>query len=267
MTAPYQKACFAAIVLNNVGVSLIESRRFGQAIDVFNDALTLVRDTSKCYLDNNSGKSLHPRAFAFMDTIESKLQKANNSLTQSLRDNHDEKRSCENKFRVVSNQDVATVVGASLEAAGMIASVSLFLIRIERIALPEEEDLDMDFLSSIILYNFGMVYESMATTAIKRSTPSQANQHSLRAYKLIALALSLLQNQCSLADDQDCEEYSGQYLPIVMVVLRSLVGLKSMEEMEEERQEYSTQMAAIQETFLEMEYFLVGSTCIAAAAA
>ncbi len=256
MSFHLDEAYAAAVALNNIGVSLVQRHSFRPAIAAFNDALAIMRDISR-YAVEESGKSLHPRALGSISTTGEKLRRARQDLASSIGSSVG-KPGGEIDFCLLTENEAATVVVEALKSQSVFTKNTCFLIRIESYDADELVELDLE--SSVILQNYGNVYKCLALL----SEPNKARQHSENAFKLFNLAFSLLRGQCE--DDMD-EDVPSKYLPISILILRSLVAFAAILELNEQAKVFDSQMSDFRDLFLEVEGFLAESKCITAAAA
>lgn len=256
MSLHLDEAYATAVALNNIGVSLLQHHAFRPAMLAFNDALAVMRDISR-YAVEESGKSLHPRAMGSIATASQKLRRARQDLTNSI-GNVVSKTRTEIDFCILTENEAATVVGAALDSENVFTTDTCFLIRIERNDINELVELDVE--SSVILQNYANVYRCLAFVC----EPNKARQHTENAFKLFNLAFSLLRGQCE--EDMD-EQFPSKLLPISILILRCVIALASILELNEEVQMFNSHMDEFQTLFLEVEGFLAESKCITAAAA
>lgn len=256
MSFPLDEAYATAVALNNIGVSLLQRHSFRPAMAAFNDALAVMRDLSR-YAVDESGKSLHPRAMGSISTAGEKLRRARQDLARSIVSVVDKTRE-EIDFCILTENEAATVVVNALHNQSILTKNTCFLIRIESYDVDELVELDLE--SSVILQNYGNVYRCLALV----SEPNKARQHSENAFKLFNLAFSLLRGQC---EDEISEDVPSRFLPISILILRSLVTFAAILEMNEQEKLFDSHMSDFRDLFLEVEGFLAESKCITAAAA
>lgn len=251
------EAYAAAVALNNIGVSLLQRHSFRPAMEAFNDALAIMRDLSRYSVDE-SGKSFHPRAMGSISRVGDKLRRARQDLASSIASVVYNKERADIDFCVLTENEAATVVIDALKSQSVFTKNTCFLIRIESYDADELVELDLE--SAVILQNYGNVYRCLAFV----SEPIKARQHSENAFKLFNLAFSLLRGQC---DDEMSEDVPSKFLPISILILRSLVTFAAILGMNEQEKEFDSHMSDFRDLFLEVEGFLAESKCITAAAA
>jgi hypothetical protein len=241
MSTTLQRAYTAAIALNNVGVSLLERGSYLQATEAFQDAMNVMKEISATCAEQGSRK--RPLAFS---TLDAKLHKASYNLATCVKDDS------RMNFCVLTEEDSPAVITKALQDKNtFFYSATTFLIRIEK-SMRDGEISEVDIESSIILHNFGNVYKCLATTA---TTASSAKELCEGALKLFEFSFSLLQNH-----DED-------YLPISILILRSLASFALTLGKEREAESYYLHMLELEDCFLQMDYMLVESSESAAAAA
>jgi hypothetical protein len=243
MSITLQRAYTAAIALNNVGVSLLERGSCLQAREAFLDAMNVMKEISIICAEQVSGK--RPLAFS---TLDAKLHKASCNLANCVAVKDDLRMN----FCVLTEEESPAVIAAALQDENMFFNSSTtFLIRIEK-SMRDGEISDVDIESSIILHNFGNVYKCLATTA---TTASCAKELCEGALKLFEFSFSLLR------------KHDGDYLPVSILILRSLASFASGLGMEYEAESHYSHMLELEDYFLQTDYMFVESSESAAAAA
>jgi tetratricopeptide (TPR) repeat protein len=240
-----QRAYTVAIALNNMGVSLLERGSYHQAMETFQDAISVMEEISASFSEQEMSRK---RALNF-STLDAKLRKATYNLAKcdAVKDNSDM------NFCVLTEDESPAVVAAALQDESMFFdSSTTFLIRIEK-SIRDCEISEVDFESSIILYNFGNVYNSLATTA---PSTACANELCEGAFNMFELSYELLQNS------------NEESLPVSILILRSLAAFAlTTLGIACEAEAYYSYMLDRVDSFLEIAYLLVDSSEIAAAAA
>jgi hypothetical protein len=207
-------------------------------MEAFQDAISVMREISTTTQQTVTGE------WSLFSTHDEKLHKANYKLAHC-----DASNGAENAC-VLAEEESAPVIGVALQDENaFFNSSTTFLIRIETpISDCKSEDVDLD--SSIILYNYGSLYNCLAFTATTASCTKQTYQGALRLFELSHLLLQR-REECSL--------------PILIFILRGLVSIASMLGMKREAEAYYAHMLNVQESFLlEMQYFLPESIQIRA---
>lgn len=192
-----------------------------------------------------------------ISTAGEKLRRARQDLASSIASVVGKERA-EIDFCILTENEAATVVVDALKSQNAFTKNTCFLIRIESYDVDELIELDLE--SSIILQNYGNVYRCLAFL----SEPNKARQDSENAFKLFNLAFSLLRGQC---EDEIDEDVSSKFLPISILILKSLVAFAAILEMNEQEKVFNSHMSDFRDLFLEVEGFLAESKCITAAAA
>jgi len=239
MTSSFQQCYTAAMVLNNIGIFLLESQAEEEAIRTLSSAIFLMRAVA-------NGNSVTDSEL--VHTVQARLTEANQKLA-----------SCPvssrlSDFHVITHQDIFNVVMNSCQRIMIAGEPSpLLLIRIERIAsiVDDEEIYSPGFESSIILYNLGTAYLHMASTEELHSTKA-AEKHGC-AYGLFQLSYSILQTFAQDPIAQDHADFGDQYLPFMIRVLHSLVSTTSVLGLTSESAFYSSTISSLYQA-LQWEY-------------
>jgi len=246
MSTQFQKTFTTAIALNNAGVSLLKRHCYGPAKDAFNDALKVMRILSTPCRDSEFSGVL----------LDNMLHKAYSDVSESQR----HYQPVDATFRIVTEEESTDVIVARMQEPSYIAFSTIFLIRIEfeGKSIQECEHEDMNLQSSIILYNFGVVYKCLAAT---EATTEMVILHLRRASQLFSLSFSALQKMMK-NDSQD----SAQDIIFSILALCGLASCASMLGMDTHKTECYSTMSVLSEYLLEDEECF-SSTIFAAASA
>jgi hypothetical protein len=232
-----------AIALNNAGVSLLERGYYNEAMEAFQDAVSVMKEISA----TSPQQKISRKRLLSSSVLDAKLRKAdcNLSVCDAVNDSN-------MTFCVLTEEESEAVIGVALQDITTFFDYpTTFLIRIEKSMLNcDNTNVDVD--SSIMLHNFGSVFKCLAFTA---PSAACAKQYCQDSFKLFQLSYSLLQRD---------EEGS---LPVKILILRSLFSSASVLGMECEAEAYYSEMLDLHDYFLELTYFLDQSHQISAAAA
>jgi tetratricopeptide (TPR) repeat protein len=242
MSTSLQRAYTAAISLNNMGVYLLEHGCYDEAREAFQDAISVMREISSTTQKTVTGE--RPPLFS---TLDEKLHNANYNLAHC-----DPTKGTEMNVCVLTEEESAPVIGEALQDENMFFNSSTtYLVRIEKsIRDCKMEDVDLD--SSIMLHNYGSLYECMSIAATTSAGAKQTYQSALRLFEL---SHSLLRR------DVECT------LPVLILILRGLVSISSMLGMQHEAEAYYSHALDAQDYFLAMHSFLPESMLHSSAAA
>jgi len=233
-----------AIALNNVGVSLLRCQCYQPAKHAFHSALQAIHEVSSSVLkDGNYIPSPH---------FERVLHSSYSYLSRSVVAGNA-------TIRVITEEESANVVSALVQEPNFLDCSTSFLIRIEfeGTSIQYCRNRDMVIESSIIMYNYGMLYKCLATT---EATTEMTLQRLAKASELFGLALAVLPNPC--------QAYYGslEMLSLSILVLCCLASCAFTLGLEEEEKEYHSNMIVLQEYLAEEQYPLGTVMSIAAAA-
>jgi tetratricopeptide (TPR) repeat protein len=239
-----QRAYTVAIALNNMGVSLLERGSYDQAMETFQDAISVMTEITASSTEQEMPRK-RPLGFS---TLDAKLRKATYNLANCDTAKHDSKMN----FCVLTGDESPAVVAAALQNENMFFdSSTTFLIRIEK-SIHDCLISAVDFDVSLILHNFGNAYNCLATTA---TTAACAKELCEGALKMFEVSYALFQNS------------KEESLPVAIIILRSLAAFASTLGMGREAEAYYAYMLELTDSFFAMDYLLTESTEISAAAA
>jgi hypothetical protein len=235
------RAYTVAIMLNNMGIYLLEHGCYSEAMAEFQDAISVMREISTTTQQIVTGE------LPLFSTLDEKLLKANYNFAHC-----DASKDTDMQFCVLTEGESAPVIWEALQDENtFFNSSTTFLIRIEKsIRDCKSEDVKLD--SSIILHNYGSLCQCLTNTA---TTAAVCAEKSYQALRLFELSYSLLQR------DEECA------LPILILILRGLVNTTSMLGMKRESDAYYSYILDAQGYFLARHCFLHESIQISAAAA
>jgi hypothetical protein len=241
MSTSLQRAYTVAITLNNMGVYLLEHGCYSEAMEAFQDAISVMREISTTTQQKVTGE------LPLFSTIDEKVQKANYNFAHCK-----SSKGAEMKFCVLTEEESTPVIWEALKDENtFFNSSTTFLIRIEK-SITECKSEDVDFDSSIMVHNYGSLYKCLAIIATTAACTKHTYQRALRLFELSHLLL------------QYDKEYS---LTILILILRGLVSIYSMLGMQREAEAYCSHILDAQDYFLELHSFLQESIQISAAAA
>jgi len=245
MSTAFDRAHTTAIALNNVGVSLLRRQCYQPAKHAFHSALQAIQEVSSSVLKDGD--------YIPSPRFEAALQSSYSYLSRSaVADNA--------KIRVITEEESANVISALVQEQNFLNCSTSFLIRIEfeGTSIQDCRNRDMVIESSIIMYNYGMIYKCLATT---EATMEMTLQRLAKASELFGLAFAVLQNPC--------QAYYGslEMLSLSILVLCCLASCAFTLGLEEEEKEYHSNMIVLQEYLAEEQYPLGTVMSIAAAAA
>lgn len=241
-----------AVALNNSGVSLLERNCYRQAMDVFNDAVAVMRVIAS---PQEPQVGVHRRSASCDIDLDAKLANATYQITHAV-------PACSKpgQFCTFTEEESAAVIGAALQQDGtalLNPEATIYLVRIEMRGR-SIRDCDMsnvDLESSIILANFANSYKCLASVATSVET---AMQYVAGAYRLFELSHSLIQSQ------RENEEY---YVPMSIHITGNLIGFAAMLGMDAEAEHFYDELLDLQECLAEIDCIVSTSSQIAAAAA
>ena len=231
----HYEAARTTIALNNIAVSLLVRQSYGQALEVFNDAVAILR-------------SILPRAQE--DSPTAQVQ-CNNLLGSSLRKATRNLARCEqtagadslHHVRIFNEENTHQILELLHQGEQPISLKTTPLIRIElegRSFGDVLDGFDSNFDAAIIMYNYASCYRLLALTT---SDVNLAQYGVTGAFNLYDIARTLLQ------EDRTIEMDTLQYLPILLLVIRSQAEIATCVEMDPfERQDLITSYWDAKET-------------------
>jgi len=245
MSTAFDSVYMTAIALNNVGVSLLRCQCYQLAKYAFHSALQAIQEVSSSVLKDGNYISSPPH-------FEAALQSSYSHLSRSeVPDNA--------TIRVITEDESANVISSFVQEPNFLNCFTSVLIRIEYegTSIQDCRNRDMVMESSIIVYNYGMLYKSLATTEPKTETSLQRLK---RASELFGLAFAVLQNPC--------QDFYGmlEMHSLSILVLCCLADCACMLGLEQEEKEYYSKMIVLRD-YLSKEHYRLGALMSDAAAA
>jgi len=162
-------------------------------------------------------------------------------------------------IHVITEDESANFISSFVHELNFLNCSSSFLIHIkfEGMLIQDCQNRDMVVESSIIVYNYGMLYKSLATTEPKTETSLQRLK---RASELFGLAFAVLQNPC--------QDFYGmlEMLSLSILVRCCLADCACMLGLEQEEKEYYSKMIVLRD-YLSKEHYRLGALMSDAAAA
>ena len=212
----HYEAARTAIALNNIAVSLLVRHSYGQALEVFKDAVAIL----KSILPQEESPTIQVQ---WWNLLGSSLQKATRNLARceqvtgadSLYD-----------FCIFNEENTHQILEELQQGEQSLPLKTIPLIRIElegRSFGDVIDGLDSNFEAAIILYNFGSCYRLLASTT---SDMDLAQSAITGAFDLYDISRTLLQ------EDRIDEMDSLQYLPILLLVIRAQAEIATCVEMD-----------------------------------
>ena len=220
----HYEAAKTAIALNNIAVSLLVRHSYGQALEVFNDAVVILRSVLP-----QDQEDLPTAQVQCWNLLVLSLQKATRNLarceqTTGAASLHD--------FCIFNEENSRQILEALQQGEQSISLKSTALIRIELEGRSFGDVIDVfdgNFEAAIILYNYASCYRFLASTT---SEVNLAQYAVTGAFNLYDIARTLLQ------EDRTNEMDALQYLPILLLVIRAQTEIATYMEMEpSERQD------------------------------
>jgi len=241
------------MALNNMAVSLVKCRCYNQAIDVFDDAVAVMRQkpTDEILVD-----------------INAKLEKASQHLSNAQREECAATNDTTGiQVNVITEEDIADSVRTVLqEAVESPRSVKTFLIRIEIMATRFSNN-NKHFgglLAAILLHNYGSAFMCMAGTV---DCPNRAIHLCDASFKLFQLSCSNLVTISSSHFTIDYDELTVRLFPLSVLVLQSLDRMATVLGLTSDAITYYTTMLDVLESFIKMDVLYFCSQHTGAAAA
>lgn len=161
-----------AIVLNNVGVALLERQAYSLAMDTFRGALNEMKLLIRPSLITNTNE---PTAFP------TKFQKAFHALASVGQDQQDLQASGMT-LDSISGFHLPSVLNLIMDAGCF--SATLTPIKMELADFESMEDRDSDLDSSIMLYNMALVHRSVANRESSMDKIFRINKAALRLFRM-----------------------------------------------------------------------------------
>lgn len=264
MTTTLQRSYIAAIALNNMGVSLMERKCHAQATETFRSAVSIMRAVSSVFHDEptDSSRPLHTS-----EELDRMLRQARRSLFNSCGSTHSQEDQA--NLCVLTENESATVVNEHLRQrrdSFAFEETPSYFIRIEstRLSIRDCGSNDPVLEAAIVLHNFGASHKFMART---RTDAETARECYHGAFVLCSFAYTVLRDPGNHEDFQDTEEFLSYYLPVSIIVLRSLVSLATMLGLDEDALAYNSEMTHRQDHFLSLALVFSQSRFTGAAAA
>jgi len=234
MSTEFDEAYTTALALNNVGVSLLRRQCYQPAKHAFHSALQAIREVSSSVLQDGQ--------YISSPHFEAVLQSSYTHLSQSA-------VADDAKIRVITEEESANVISSFVQEPNFLDSSTNFLIRIEceGKSIQDCRNRDMVMESSIIMYNYGMLYKCIAST---EATTEITLQRVKKASELFRLAFGVLQNPC--------QDYYGvlEMLAFSILVLCCLADCAFLLGLETEEKEYHLKMIELREYLSEEQYRL-----------
>lgn len=226
----------SVIVLNNIGVSLLERRCYHQASQTLKDAASLVKALA-CAL---------PLGFRLQETVHAARQR----LAKPQPARHEFVQ-----VDVLPNTGSTEATRAILEVPSCCVHSRGFAIRIDDC----DCNMSSQFISSVVLHNFGLSYYCMSK-AVKTGSATEK--------KFLNGAVRLLRVSHSLVAKVITEnrETSFQFLHIMVVMLNSLITTLRENKLEEEARPFSSILNRLRSTINEAHCMFCYELAAAAAA-
>ena len=261
MPSSFQSAYTAACVLNNAGVSLSSRGYYQESLEVFQDALMVMKDvTSSLSPPVSCEKFLGSGERVVSSEYYPALKRARQMLASCV-GNTDNPQS--NKICVISEDESSARLSSLLRDQEAFFSGSSYLIRIELRENPLplcESRQDVDLEAALILFNFANAHKLMA----EATTPyckTRSTDYYHGANNLFDLSLSLLVP--TLSNDDTPEGH----IPLAILALRGLLHLALSAGRQNDVELYYSQILEVEQNFWEMNILFDSSTDLVAAAA
>lgn len=280
-TMAFQRFYTTAMALNNMAVSLLERHAYTEALEIFNDAVSIVKEVFSTSASLSQQQEEDHRQT--LELLDAKLHKGAFYLAQcdqrTIETTTHHRSSSDNTavhFCVFSEEECETVIGAALKDRFNAASErrTAFLIRVELNgkSLDDCTQKNPDFESSILLHNFATAYTCLACT---ESCTDLARKYCQSAYQLYTLTYSLLQSRSQQdkesndqnEDDDDSVLEQQQDLSVSILALKNLINLAEVLGFQQDRGVFQTHLEDLGDLFLEVAFLLPEQELIAAAAA
>jgi hypothetical protein len=238
-SSPQRFHCGAArtiIALNNIAVSLLVRHSYGQALEVFNDAVVILRD----FLPQAQEDAPAAQAQCW-NLLGSSLQKATRILARCEQTTGADSLHDFCIFNEENTRQILEALQQGDEQTNSLKTTALIRIELEGRSFGDVvDDFDSNFEAAIILYNYASCYRLLASTA---SDVNLAQYAVTGAFNLYDIARTFLQ------EDRTDEMDALQYLPILLLVIRSQTEIATYMEMEpSERQDLMTSYWDAKET-------------------
>lgn len=222
-----QLTCRAALVLNNIGVSLLEQGKTLDGISTFGDSIYAMKHALLWHEQQQDLSSIEGNTLTNMKTIDSLIASANARLIQASAarrlpqdtNNNNSTNHDSNVSSVCPIDDDLTGITAALKEAvrSTTSSACISPVRFRHNDDPHDEP-DFDLLSAIVLYNNGQAHFS--AVSIFKNKKTMSARHLQAASTSFSMAQSLLINHLHNCDGVTTLEFMGyQLLALVLTNL------------------------------------------------
>lgn len=229
----------SAIALNNFGVSLLERQCYQQAGETLKDAVSLIRSVTL----TETHLSLQEKMHAARQRLAKPQQDVRHAVVQ-----------VDVMTNTASANDMSSLLDDSPSC--VVGSNRVFAIRVEDF----DCDTTSEFISAILLHNFGLSYYCVAKTAKKGSTTE-------RKYLNGAMRLFRISHTLFCKESAGNSEISFHFLHAMVVVLSTLVKTLRETKRESEVRSFCSILDQLRLTIAESQEMFGFDSGAAAAAA